>query len=334
MKKKRVLLIDGDILAFRISAICEDRSINVLHKKSKKVKVFKTRTEFKDFLSVKQFEYVPSDYEITDQQTINEGMNYGFLLSNQIKAMTETLWPDSVEVYLDGGGNFRNELPLPTKYKSTRSTQLTPLLRKACKDYLVRKHGAVLVKGCEVDDVVIFKGYEYLSQGHETIIASSDKDSRAYSGLSLFDFTQDNPEIVHIPTLGSLWIDDKNKVRGLGFLWYCMQILIGDVVDGFKPTELCNVKYGEKSAYSALKDCTSEQEALQVVIGKYLQWYAKSFTYTDCFGISHTATWKDMISLYHKCVRMRESENDNLVFQEFAKKYQIDLNNYKEEMTD
>jgi hypothetical protein len=331
MSKKRVLLIDGDIICYRIAAICEDRSVNVLHKKSNKSKVFKTRTEFKDFLSTKQLEYTPSDYEITDQQTINEDMDYGFLLSNQIKAMTENLWPDTVEVYLDGGDNFRQKLPLPTQYKSSRSTQLTPLLRKTCKDYLVRKHGAVLVRGCEVDDVVIYKGYEYLNQGCDVIIGTADKDSHSYSGLSLYNFTHDKPEVVKIPELGELYIDDKDNVRGYGFIFYCLQLAIGDKIDGFRPTELCGVKYGEKSAYKALKDCTSEQEALQIVISLYRKWYPKPLTYVDCFGVTQYSTWKDLISLYHQCVRMKATKDDALVFNDFAKQYGVDLDNYNDE---
>jgi hypothetical protein len=328
---KRVLLIDGDILCYRIAAICEDHSINVLHKKSKKSKIFKTRTEFKDFLTAKQFEYVATDYEITDQQTVNEDMNYGFLLSNQIKAMIENLWPDIVKVYLDGGDNFRSKLPLPTQYKSTRSTQLTPLLRKACKDYLVRKHGAVLVKGCEVDDTVIYKGYEYLNQGYDVIIGTADKDSHAYSGLSLYNFTHDKPEVVKIPELGQLYIDDKDNVRGYGFIFYCLQLAIGDKTDGFRPTELCGIKYGEKSAYKVLKDCTSEQEALQVVISLYRKWYPRKVAYVDCFAAPQFSSWKDLISLYHKCVRMKSTPDDPLVFNDFAKQYGVDLANYNDE---
>jgi hypothetical protein len=297
--------------------------------------VFKTRTDFKDFLSAKQFEYTPNDYEIIDQQTINEDMNFGFLLSNQIKAMTENLWPDIVEVYLDGGDNFRSKLPLPTKYKSTRSTQLTPLLRKACKEYLVRKHGAVLVKGCEVDDIVIYKGYEYLNQGYDVIIGTGDKDSHSYSGLSLYNFTADSPEIVKIPALGELYIDEKNKVRGLGTIWYCLQMLIGDSTDGFKPTELCKVKYGEKSAYSLLHDCKTEKEAIDIVIQQYKKWYPKPITYTDWSGKEHKdKDFMFFLNLYHSCVRMRETKDDCLIFWDFCKRFGINLNNYNEEIQD
>ena len=330
MSKKRVLLIDGDIIAFRTSAICENRTINVLHKKSNKFHVFQTRTEFKEFLSAKNYDYVPDDYIIEDCQEINPDMNYGYLLSNQIKSITEQLWPDKVEIYLDGGNNFRNDLPLPTKYKSSRSTQLTPLLRRSCKDYLVRKHGAVLIRNCEVDDAVIFKGYKYLSEGHDVIVATNDKDAGAYTGLKLFNFTVDNPEVIEIPSLGKLWVDEKGKVRGLGLSWYCMQMLVGDSVDTFKPTELCKEKYGEKSAYKALKDCESEKEALNIVIKQYKIWYPEPSTYTDWSGKEHKdKNFTFFLNLYHQCVRMKETEEDPLIFSDFCKRFDINLGDYE-----
>lgn len=328
--KKKILLIDGDILCYRIAAICENRTINVLHKKSNKSRVFQTRTAFKEFLSAKSYDYVPDDYTIEDCQEINPDMNYGYLLSNQVKSITEQLWPDKVEIYLDGGNNFRSDLPLPTKYKSSRSIQLTPLLRKSCKDYLVRKHGAVLIGGCEVDDAVIFKGYKYLSEGHDVIVATSDKDASSYTGLKLFNFTTDNPEVVEIPSLGKLWIDDKGKVRGVGHLWYCTQLMIGDSVDAFKPTELCKVKYGEKSAYKALKDCTTEKEALDIVIKQYRAWYPEPITYVDWSGKEHKdKNFLFFLNLYHRCVRMREVEDDPLIFWDFCKRFDINLGDYE-----
>jgi hypothetical protein len=336
VKKKRVVLIDGDILVFRTSAICESRSVEVLHNKSLKTKSFKNKTEFKEFLKAKDFEYVEQDYTFTDVQTLNEDMSYTFLLKNQLKSLKENLWWDEMRLLISGSNNFRDELPLPRKYKGNRDDTLKPLVRQECKSYLIGKYKAEVIDGCETDDALIYIGYEYLAKGYEVIIVSNDKDSNCYSGLKLYDYTKESPEIVEIPQLGSLWIDPKGKVRGLGFLHYCHQMLIGDLVDGYKPTDLTNpkVSFGERSSYDLLKDCTSEQEALQLVIGKYLQWYPKQFIYKDCFGIEHQPTWKYMIGLYHKCVRMRETEGDELVFYSFAKKYGIDLLNYVEEMQD
>jgi hypothetical protein len=333
-KQKRVVLVDSDILIYRVAAACEVRSVEIKHNKSGRVKVFKNRTAFKDFLKEKEFEYIQDDYTFTDLQQVNEDMSWQFILNNQIKSFKETLWGDELIFLISGEGNFRDELPLPKKYKSNREDTLKPLLRQDCKEYLKGKYKAVVIDGEEVDDAVIWMGYEYLAKGYEVIIVTTDKDANAYSGLKLYNYTADKPEIVEIPELGSLWLDDKGKVRGLGLIHYCHQMLIGDITDGYKPTDLHKDTLGEKSSYSLLKDCTSEQEALSIVISQYSRWYGKGVTYTDCFGVQHQTTWKSMISLYHKCARMKETQDDNLVFYDFAKKYSIDLDNYVEEMQD
>lgn len=333
-KKKRVVLIDGDLLVYRTAAACEERSIEVLHKKSNKKKIFKTRTEFKTFLTEKKYEYVPDEYEIKDVQSVNENMSYQFLIDAQIKKIKETLWGESCTIFVAGENNFRDALPFPSKYKGQRDNALKPLLRDDCKSYLIGKHKAIKVNGEEVDDRVIWAGYEYLDKGYEVIVVTIDKDANAYSGLSLYNYAQDNPEIIEIPKFGSLWLNDKGDVKGNGFVWYCLQCLSGDLTDSLKPTELCGIKYGEKSAYNLLKNCETEQEALQLCISQYLKWYPKITTYTDCHGVERKASWKDIIDMYHKGVRMREVRDDTLSFKDFASKYGIDLDNYIDEAQD
>jgi 5'-3' exonuclease len=333
-KKKRIVLIDGDILVYRTSAACEERTIEVTHKKSSRKKIFKTRTEFKTFLKEKEFDYVAADYDIKDIQTVNENVSYQFLIDTQLKNIKETLWGDSCIVYVAGKNNFRDKLPLPEKYKGQRDTSLKPLLRNDCKEYLIGKHKAIKVNGEEVDDRVIWVGYEYLNKGYEVIIVTSDKDSNAYSGLKIYNYTQENPEVVEIPKLGSLWLNDKGDVKGNGFLWYCLQLMVGDLIDNLKPTALCKIKYGAKSAYTLLKDCVNEQEALQLCIANYIKWYPKITAYTDCHGVERKASWKDIIDMYHKGIRMRETKDDTLDFKDFAKKYSIDLDDYNDETPD
>lgn len=333
-KKKRIVLVDSDILVFRTAATCEVRSIEVKHIKSGRIKVFKHKTAFKDFLKEKEREYVEADYAFTEQQTLNEDLSYKFLLDNQIKSLKETLWWDEVRFLISGDNNFRDKLVLPTKYKGGRDNLLKPLLRQDCKDYLLGKYKAELIHGCETDDALVYVGYEELTKGNEVIIISNDKDSNCYTGLKLYNYTLEKPEITEIPKLGSLWLDEKGKVRGLGFLFFALQMGIGDLTDSYRPTEIAGIKFGEKSMYNLLKDCESEQEALQVVISQYMSWYPRRLEYTDWTGKTHSVIWKDLIDLYFKCVRMRETKDDPLDFKQFTKRYGVDLDNYLDEAKD
>lgn len=335
-KKKRIVLIDGDIIVFRTACACEERSINVLHKKSERSKIFKNRTEFKSYLTTKDFEYIADDYEITDQQELNENLNYKFLLDAQLKSIQENLWADETLIFIAGKGNFRESLPLPKRYKGQRDNLMKPLLRDECKSYLMRKHKAELVHGEEVDDRVIWVGYEYLEKGYDVVIVTSDKDANAYSGLKLYNYTQDNPKIVEIPRLGSLWLNDKGDVKGLGMLWYAVQHLIADSTDGMSVKDLTGVTFGEKSAYKLLKDVLTSTEVIETIISKYKEWIGEGVVeYIDHLSNVRVINWLGAADLYFKGIRMIERKGVLPDFRDFAKIHGIwiedELINYVKE---
>ena len=106
---------------------------------------------------------------------------------------------------------------------------------------------------------------------------------------------------------------------------YGLQMLVGDSVDGFKPTELCGVKFGEKSAMKLLEPCKTEKEVLEVVVSKYKEWYPESFEYTAWNGDRVESDWKHMLNLYHCCCRMKETKDDPLIAYDFYKRYGVTL---------
>ncbi len=323
---KRIAIFDADVLAFRASAAAEQRKVEVTHSPSNKTKVFKTRTEFKDYLKLNDFEFNPDDYVFRDIQIAEEVHIPMKVLKHQILNIQDELWADEIKLFISGQDNFRDSLPLPSKYKGQRTDSIKPLLLKSCRSYLKNYHGARTVNGHETDDALIYTGYEYLKKGYEVIIVTNDKDANAYSGLMIYNYTEENPKVLEIPQLGFLRIDEKTKkLKGQGFLWYCAQMLIGDVVDNYKPTELTDAKFGDASAFKILKDCTSEQEALSVVISKYKEWYPKSFVYTDWSGKQIESSWEHMLNLYHSCARMMETRTDSLIAYDFFKRYGVEL---------
>jgi hypothetical protein len=324
-KQKVIVIYDADILSYRAAAAIETRSIKVLHNTSGRVKTFKHRTEFKDFLKQKSYEYVPSEYTITDMQDAEDISHALQIMKNQILTINELLEADKHLLFISGKDNFRDSLPLPTKYKSNRRDLIRPIHLATCKDYLVNAQNAVVINGSEPDDRVIQVGYSHLEKGYKVIIASSDKDAFAYSGLYIYNHTVDKPEVKLIPELGYLKPDSKGKVRGMGFLWFCLQFLVGDSTDCFNPTELCKKKYGEKSAYKLLKDCTTEREALILCLHQYKEWYPSSITFNDWSGKEQTMDYIEIMDMYFKCCRMLTSLDDKLSVVDFYNKYDIDV---------
>ena len=319
---KVIALVDLDTPVYKAAAAVEERGIIVTHSPTGVKKSFGTRTEFKDLLKSKDKIDKLSEYEIQDTQEAEPVENACHILNNHIKFILDSFWCDEVVYMISGKTNFRSELPLPTKYKSNR-VGLKPLLLKQVQTYAWKKYKATVTQNEEPDDMQVWMGYEILKRGDVPILCTGDKDSKAYSGLSLFN--PDKPEmgVQVIPDLGSIWEDDKGKVRALGMKQYGLQQLIGDGTDGFKPTDLCGVKFGEKSALKLLEPCKTEKEDLEVVVQQYQKWYPNPFEYTAWNGAKIESDWKHMLNLYHACCRMKETKDDPLIAYDFYKRYGV-----------
>ena len=321
---KVIALIDLDTPVYKAAAAVEERGIIVTHSPTGVQKSFSTRTEFKDLLKSKDKIDKLSEYEIEDTQEAEPVEHAFHILNNHIKFILDSFWCDEVVYMISGKTNFRSDLPLPTKYKSNR-VGLKPLLLKQVQTYAWKKYKAIVSDGDECDDMQIYMGYEILKRGDIPVVCSIDKDSKAYSGLSLFN--PDKPElgVQVIPELGNIWVDESDEVRAMGMMQYGLQQLIGDTIDGFKPTELCNKRFGAKSALKILKDCKTEKEVLEVIVSKYKEWYPESFEYTAWNGAKIESDWKHMLNLYHACCRMKETKDDPLIAYDFYKRYGVTL---------
>ena len=306
-----VLLIDGDVLAYRAAAIAEKREVEVIYKTTGETRLFKNRTAFKDLLKETDLKFEPDEWEITDKvEPLNLSLATG-IIKKQMKDLSTALFADRCEVFVSGKNNFRDSLPLPKKYKGNRADSIRPIHLRAAKLFMVHNYKAKISNGAEADDFLIIRGYEELRQGNIPILITVDKDANAYSGLSVYDFTQESPQIILLPDFGSLWRTDT-KVTGNGFIFLCFQWLFGDPVDDYKPCQLANTKFGEVAAYKLLKDCETEQQALEVVIQQYKTWYPSEITYTAWDGIEITADYKFLMDLYYKCAKMKKTEDDQL----------------------
>jgi hypothetical protein len=323
---KRILLLDLDTPCFAAASVAEERTVLVTHVPTGKQKVFKNRTEFKDRLKEKEAFNKLSEYLFEDKQEAEPVSHACVILKNIVSKIEEAVESDETWFFISGKDNFRDSLPLPTKYKSSRAGTIRPLLLTDVKQFAINKYKAEICHFDEPDDRIIYRAYELKAKGFTPIIATIDKDALAYSGLLIYN--QDKPEqgIVEIPQLGSLWMDDKKTLRGNGFLWYCAQVTKGDITDSFKPSELAKVKFGDASAYKLLKDCKTEQEALLKVVQQYKEWYPEPFEYTAWDGRAfHDTTWLDVYQMYHRCCRMKAHEFDGLYVVEFAKQYGVQL---------
>lgn len=320
MKKETVLIIDGDVLAFRMSAAIDKRSVLVTHTPTGKQKLFDTKTEFRDRLKEKGTSEKEVEYTF---EPLIESADVSHCLHNiktKIEKLKEMVEPDRVEIYISGDTNFRLNLELPTKYKSNREGLYRPVYLKEAKEYLLTYKDAIKSYEIEADDLVSIRAYEEINKGNKAIISSNDKDTLQGNGVGFLDWTVEEPQILWIPSNGSGHIEHTGKkVVGYGMKFLAYQLLVGDVVDCYKPTELSTFRYGAKTAVKDLTPLQTTQEVFDFVIKSYKKFYPESFEYTAWDGRVIKSDWDHMLSLYFACSYMRRSWDDVSNYKEFFK---------------
>ena len=114
-----LVVVDGDLISYKASAASETRTILVTNKETERTKDFANRTELKAWL--KESEKDINDYSIEDVQTPEPLENCLHTVKMMLQGIHEASGCDEMKVVVQGEGNFRDNLLLPTKYKSNRT---------------------------------------------------------------------------------------------------------------------------------------------------------------------------------------------------------------------
>lgn len=299
------IIVDGDILAFRCAAANESRSIRVTHKVTGQSTDHAHRTAFKEHI---KDTFTIDEFDIEDVQTCEDISHAYHAINTCIEAWMKSCQADSYEVYISGKDNFRDTLPLPTKYKSGRSS-IKPKQLKECRDYLVSKYSAGVIDGEEVDDMLARRCYEGLKQKVKTIAVTIDGDQNGVAGW-MYNWTKHRePKLVQ--GLGYIELCKDNKdFDGYGRKFFFAQWVLGDSCDVFKPCELAKKKFGVVAMYNLLKDCNTDKACVEAVYNQYKTWYPEPLTYIAWDGTEHTKDAIDLMDMYAACCHMKRFEGD------------------------
>lgn len=322
-KSKPFVAVDTDTLLFRAAAVCDGRTVNVVHKPTGIVKSFQNRTEFKDLMKSKG-KLITEDYQITDVQDPSPVSHALKIVKSNIEEILDNFSEAEVVFCAGASNNFRDSLPYPIKYKGNREKMLRPLLLSDCHAYAREKFQAVRAVGHEVDDEVAILAYEAIQQGREAFILSPDGDSRQFDGIKLGDYksTPESCEMLEwFPPV--LWDKGKKQVHSSGFPWMIMQLCVGDASDGLNPAYLCGARYGEKSWYNAVKNFTKPSEYVDYARNLYATWYPNSFEYNCVSGTQITANAEFMLNLYWKGTTMKRRRHELPDFDSYLKEKNI-----------
>jgi hypothetical protein len=312
-----LVVVDGDLISYKASAASETRTILVKNIDNDREVEFANRTAFKAWL--KDADKNIKDYLITDIQTPEPLENCLHTVKMMLQGIHEKSGCDEMKVVVQGEGNFRDNLLLPTKYKSNRVDTQRPLHLAEARDYLIGKYKAEKANGRESDDVLAAYAYEGFTTKKRIVQATIDKDANQCMGwLYNWDKMQ---EPMYISGLGGF--NKEGKGYGRKFLYY--QICVGDPSDCYKPTELVSAKYGAASAFKDFDQLTTDKECWEKMKELYQGWYPEEFMYTAWNGEEVKGSWLQMMQLYTDCAHMRRFETDRLDVEQTLSKMGIDL---------
>jgi hypothetical protein len=305
MAQERLVVVDGDLLAFKCAAVTEKRSVIAKHKDTLDEVEFDTATKFKEWAGSEA-----DMYELTPVRTPEPIANTLRSIKTKLNSILEACKADSYHIVISGEDNFRKNIPLPSQYKNTRNDAGKPVNLAEAKEYLIKHHNAEIAVG-EADEVLVAYAYQGYKDGEEVIQASVDKD--AYHGPGwLYNWdAMEEPELIE--GYGELYINDKDTVKGKGRAFLYFQLAFGDPVDAYKPCELAKVKFGEKGAYKLLKDCTTDKQAMEALVKQYKKWYPEPVTYRAWDDVLHTKNWMEIWQMYADCAFMPRWDGDRFV---------------------
>jgi len=315
-------IIDGDLIGFKASAACETRFVFAIHKDSGRSKQFDNRTAFRSWLK-EQDKWEEDDFNVVDDRTA-EPIEYCL---HTAKKMLEGIHKLSgckeMKVVVQGEGNFRDDILLPTKYKGGRVDLIKPVHLKAVQDYLCGKYKAEKANAQESDDVLSMYAYEGFKAKKRYVQCTIDKDAKQCSGWLLNWDKMTEP--VMISGIGDLTINAQGKLDGSGRKWLYYQATVGDPSDSYNPSQLAKKKYGEKSFFKDFKDLNTDKECWQKIVDIYKGWYPEPFTYKAWNDAERTVDFIDVMQMYFSCAHMRRWENDRVDVKSVIDKMGIEL---------
>lgn len=253
---ERTLLVDGDLAIFSICAACEYGA---------------------------------------EEGTVNF-QDIARAIDGKFEFLKNRTGASKMRVFLTDSYNFRTTVM--EEYKMNRDDVWRPYHLKNAQAYVRAYYDAESVVGLEADDLLAMNQ----KTDGSTIIATIDKDLLQLAGEHYKWETQHaGEEFISVSGHGHLQLIEKKAgkqtkktVKGIGPVFFCHQLLIGDSTDGVigcGKREQVQVKTGAKAgewkekrkgvgaitSYELLSKTSTYSEALQIVIREYKKVFGDSW---------------------------------------------------------
>jgi len=316
---KLTSIIDLDYVKYASASVGEKRSIIVTHKSSGREKEFNTRTEFYgrdkaksggwlgELNSKRDSPFSVDEFEIVDQQIAEPIDHVLQIAKTQVEGDLKRLGTKKYKAFLGKGDSFRVELSTLKKYKDNRKDMLRPLHMDAVTEYLERKFKAEVVTDIEADDRCVIEAYN----NPNAVIQGLDKD---YYGQPVKFFNVNRPDegTQDCNQFGSLWLDDKGDVRGIGRMHLYWQMASNDTSDNYAANCFSDIKWAGKSAYKSLVEAKTDTEAWEKLKGIFQYLYPEEKTVLGWRNDPINLTWDYVLNEMFVMARMLRFEGENL----------------------
>lgn len=316
----RVVVVDADMIVYRVSAACETRSVTTT---VEDIDVeFPTRTLLKEYCVDVDVDY--EDLVVTDKY-VNEPVSHCLAtLKKTVRNIYKELNATHVIFFLGGSRNFRLDLPLPTQYKAARKNLHRPLYLKACREFLNKHYDTFIITGLEADDLTQASAEFIINNTRAWCCGYNvDKDYRTALNKNRY-YNPISGEMVELSGgIGKLELKN-NKVVGEGLHFLMYQCFSGDPSDNFSPKQFFNKRFGDKSYYNFFKGYSNEKDLLEAWVGKWKELLPESIEYVDWRGEKQTHTWLTLANLYMRCPMMLMSPDDTTTFSDILERYGVE----------
>jgi DNA polymerase-1 len=268
--KNTVLLIDGDIPAYRASAPC-DGTHYVVYKVGPD---FKKEIVHKERYKKKAIVWAENHLESwhISKETNPEPEGYAIYNTDAIMRTILSRFDEEkpcIKVYLTGNTNFRNRIY--KEYKKNREDMATPVHLNACKQHLINRYNAYIVEGYEADDLIGMEARKLLTEEREFIICTLDKDLNCIPGHH-YDWTKDT----------ITYFNEEDSLR-----FFFTQCLVGDKTDNIPGIK----GIGPVKAAKILKDCKTESQFVEAVQKEWIKFIGDKDKGINAFIITAELLW-------------------------------------------
>ena len=322
---------DLDFVKYAVASKGEKRSIKAYHPISGDEFSCATRTELwghylkknkgllAEFNLKNGTEYRAEDLVVID---IQEPEPFS-LVSNAVDGMFSKvmyqLKTKNYSAYIGEGKSFRVERSTILEYKGQRKDTLKPLHLEEVSNHLIKKYSPEVVTYYEADDRVVMDAY----RNKDKCVIGVDKD---YFGCDVlfFNANQVDKGIQDCSGLGSLYLNAKGEVKGIGRMFFYHQVLSGDSSDNYKANSANpEFEWGDKSSYKLLKDCKTDKEALEAIKQGYQLIYPEPRIISGWKGDEIEVDWLYCAEENFQMARMLRWENDVVSLKDVMTKFGV-----------